>query len=157
MKQVRILKIAVLVLVLLNLAFLAFHFTRTRKHRPMHAGPNGIAKMISRELNFNKEQTIEFEDLIVIHKANIDRLVKEKTQVKRKLYKLLDGKNEHVKGQPALIAELGGIQVELEALHYEHFNRIRQLCTEDQVDGFKKLQRKLVHIFSRKPPMELEQ
>lgn len=151
MKQIKTLKIAVIALVVLNTAFMAFHFTRTKKGPP-HRHPKAISEMISKKLNFSESQKADYQDLIEIHQENTKRLIKEKNNAKRKLYRLLDGKNDHENGQAELIALLGGIQVEMEALHYEHFNRIRQLCTEDQLDDFKELQKKLVYVFSPKPP-----
>jgi periplasmic protein CpxP/Spy len=149
MKQVKALKIAVVVLILLNAAFLVFHFTRIQKHPPKRGH---VQEMIIEKLHFSGQQAADYKELVQVHRKSISRLANERNTIKQKLYTLLDGKNEHEKGQAELIAKLGGIQVEMEAMHYEHFNRIRQLCKPDQLDEFAELQKKLTHIFSQKPP-----
>lgn len=150
MSKVKTLKIAVFVLLFINLAMLTFHFTRVGGP---HTRPGDIREIIINELDFDDQQAVAYQDLVDIHQQNMLRLEKEKGDIKRRLYRLLDGKEDHDKGQPELIARLGSIQVEIEATHYEHFNRIRQLCKDDQIAKFDVFKNKLEKIFAPKPMM----
>lgn len=149
MSKIKTLKIAVFVLLFINLVMLTFHFTRGGGG---NSRPGNIQEIIINDLGFDDQQALAYDDLIDIHQKNIRRLEKEKADIKRKLYNLLDGKEDHDKGQPELIARLGSIQVEIEATHYEHFNRIRQLCEGDQIAKFDVFKKKLDNIFTPKPP-----
>jgi regulatory protein YycI of two-component signal transduction system YycFG len=148
MNKIKTLKITVFVLLLINIAFVVFHFTR----RMPPGRTSNIQEMVIKDLDLNESQIVAYKDLVEIHQKNMIRLEREKATAKQKLYSLIDGKEDHDQGQPQMISHLGAIQVEIEATHYEHFNRIRQLCIGDQIGKFDVFKMKLVDIFTPKRP-----
>ncbi len=149
MKKVKTLQIIVVVLVLLNLSFLVFHYFIARPH---HIGPKGIKEIVKKELHFNEEQSKAYEKLVKKHHQAMQKLEKEKVNTKRELYLMLDDKNEASEKQKELIAYLGNLQTEIEGTNYNHFEDIFELCKPDQRQYFKKLQKRLAELFDKHGP-----
>lgn len=150
MRKVKTLRILVFVLLALNMAFLAFHFYMARHHHP---GKNNIKEMVIRDLHFDQKQETSYEKAIWKHRYAISQLDQKRTYLKAKLYQLLDDKNQDTTEQAKLIAQIGNLQMQMEKVNYDHFQRIYAICRPDQIVYFKKFQTKLARLFEhRKPP-----
>ena len=149
MKKVKTLQILVVVLILLNLSFLVFHFFIARPHHP---DPNGIKERIKKELHFNQEQAKDYEKLVKIHQQAMRKLEKEKAKTKYELYLMLEDKSQVSDKQKELLAYLGNLQIEIERTHYNHFEDIYKLCKPEQEHYFKKLQKKIAELFDMQGP-----
>jgi hypothetical protein len=153
MKKIKTLRIIILILVLLNLSFLVFHFFVTK---PPHGGPGKVKEMIITDLHFDKQQSKAYEMLIKDHQQSFKELQNMKAKTKRQLYLLLDDKNDSTKRREELIMDLGNVQTEIEELNYAHFHDIYKICKPEQHVYFKKLQNKLALLFDRQGPPPLK-
>ncbi|MCC6938456.1 MAG: periplasmic heavy metal sensor [Flavobacteriales bacterium] len=145
MTKVKLLGIAVVVLVLLNIGTLAMLFTRPngRQGPPREEGPKAI---IIERLHFDAEQVKAYEELIAKHQAAI-RTSDEKMQATRgELYQELKGLDDPAKD--SLLDALGKVQRAIEATHFAHFEEIRALCQPDQLASFNALVDDLAGYFS---------
>lgn len=151
MNKRRVLIIAVVLLTLMNIVFIAFHFLRP-KH-PAHADMNK-KEMLINDLGFDKSQQKSFQKMVISHQSQIIKLRKKQAAIKNILYKTIGEE-----GQESIrinqMEKLTVINDEIEFLNLEHFDDIRKLCREDQIPKFKKFRSKLGTFFSPpKPPMK---
>src|SRR6185436_8838903 len=88
MNKIKLLTIAVIGLLAINLGVLGFLFLRKP---PMHEGPGGPPedrpkKIIIERLHFDKEQTAQYEQLISHHRDSIRDLDRQIRKAKSDLY-----------------------------------------------------------------------
>ncbi|TBX66993.1 periplasmic heavy metal sensor [Flavobacterium silvisoli] len=156
MEKTKLLTIAVIGLLLLNLATLGFLFLNGPKgHRPpMEGPPMGRPKprtIIIDQLHFDALQQKEYDQLIEWHQATISQLDRNIRQTKRALYSQLMQTEVNLKAKDSLIAVLNGYQKQVEATHFKHFEDIKKLCRQDQLKDFNDLTEELARIFAPKP------
>ena len=150
MTRDRLLSIAVVVLVLLNVATLSIHLLHRVPHggRPPREGPKRI---IIERLNFDADQVSVYEELIRDHRYRIDSLDERMKELRGSLYSSHDGI-----ASDSLIQLIGGTQSAIERVHAAHFNDISMLCRPDQLPLYEELSKDLVRYFhpGTPPPKE---
>lgn len=113
--------------------------------------PHGPKHIIIQKLNFDEAQIKDYERLIKKHKNDIDAKLEEFKLAKKDLYnQLLETENSTKNA--ALLAKIGAVQVEMEAIHYDHFLAIKTLCKPAQKNNFEVLVGELTKLFSHEPP-----
>ena len=147
MSKIKLLTIAVIGLLAVNLGILGILFLRKP---PMEAGPpmrgEGPRKIIIERLHFDKDQVTQYEQLITQHQEKIRNLDREIRKTKNDLYSTLaDGP---VMNKDSLQNKLGEIQKQIEAAHYDHFTEIKKLCKPEQVKYFNDLTTDLAKFFA---------
>ncbi|CAN5618400.1 hypothetical protein BH11BAC3_BH11BAC3_01570 [soil metagenome] len=159
MSKIKLLSIAVIGLLLINIAIVAFLMFKKpppslgerppmgQQGRPpgQDAGPK---KIIIEKLHFDKEQAAQYERLIEQHQAIIKSLNDSIKDAKNELYSSLT--NENFTGKDSLIAKLGLLQRRVELTHYEHFAAIKKLCKPDQLENYAALTKEISRFFA--PP-----
>jgi protein CpxP len=151
MSKVTLLSIAIAGLIAVNLGLMAFLFFRKPPmegpERPgMGMHPDGPKKIIIERLHFDPQQVAQYEQLIEQHRSAIRKLDQDIRDTKNNLYATLPD-SLHA-GRDSLQNRLGSLQREIETVHYQHFEAIRQLCHPDQLAYFTDLTHDLARYFA---------
>ncbi|MFN0036498.1 MAG: Spy/CpxP family protein refolding chaperone [Saprospiraceae bacterium] len=134
---------AALALLLLNGCLLAFFLTRPRP--PREGGPQ---KIIVERLHFDAAQIGAYEQLMQQHRSEVQTKRREVQAAKQQLYGLLQGSDFSKKD--SLARRVGQLQVDIENVHFSHFQDIKSLCKSDQIENFNALTGELSQFFA--PP-----
>lgn len=142
MSKTKLLSIAVILLLLINLTTLFLIFTRPPKPEH-HQEPKQV---IIEKLDLDNKQVKEFEVLIEEHKKKINREDVKLRRLKKEIYKTLSTDEFSLKD--SLINELSIVQRSIENIHYEHFKALKKLCKPEQIEKFNDLTEELARLFS---------
>ncbi|MCB0763222.1 MAG: hypothetical protein R2815_04230 [Flavobacteriales bacterium] len=144
MTKLKLMGIALVVLVLVNLGTLAvLYFGRAAHHGPAHGeGPKAI---IIERLRFDAEQVKRYEAMVEKHRAAIRASDSELQETRSVLYEELKG--TQTSSRDSLLAALVSIQRGIEHTHLAHFEEIRGLCRPDQRPSFDDLTQDLATYF----------
>lgn len=137
--------ISVVALVLLNLATLAFFWMKKPPHPPMQDGPK---KIIAERLHFDAEQVAAYDKLIAQHQQVIKSKQQEIGAAKTALYALLQG--DDLSKKDSLTNIVGQLQQQIEAVHFQHFSDIKNICKGEQIQAFNEMTADLAGYFSPK-------
>lgn len=139
--------IIIIGLLLSNILLIAFFIGKKPPH-PMHGGPRNeiIAK-----LNFDENQIKQYDELIKLHRKEIEKKEGEIIELKNTLYLQL-AKEENKAPKDSIINELGRIQIEIENTHYSHFADIKAICKPEQLESYNQLLKEIAKLFSHQPP-----
>lgn len=157
MSKIKLLSIAVIGLLAINIAVVAFLLLKQPPHPrdghqglgkegmpPMeHTGPKNI---IIDKLHFDKEQAAQYESLIEQHQIIMKSLNDSIKNAKNDLYLSLT--SENAASKDSLIAKLGLLQRQVELTHYDHFADIKKLCKPDQLENYAALTKELARFFA---------
>ena len=149
MSKNKLLTIAVIGLMVVNLGILAYLFFG---RSPQHAGgpppPRGenVKYIIIQRLHFDDAQVAEYEKLVREHRRSVRELDKQIRNAKNNLYaSLADGTSMN---PDSLQARLGDFQRQMEITHYNHFMDIKNLCRPEQLGYFNDLTKDLAKFFA---------
>lgn len=124
------------------LGFMVFH--------PKGGGHNDRPKRnVLKHLNFNDTQLKAYDGLIEEHQVGVKAKNAQLNTLKNKLYETLKV-NASTEQKDSLIQELGNTYIAIEVVHYEHFEAIKALCKEEQVEGFDNLVEELSELFKNR-------
>lgn len=152
MEKTRLLTIAVIGLLLLNLGTLGFLFLNDPKgNRPPHGGRPEPKEIIIEKLHFDAQQQKDYAKLIQWHRSEITKLDDNIRQAKNELYSQLNQSEVNVKIKDSLITVVNSYQKRVEETHFKHFEDIKKLCHQDQMENFNELTEELSRIFAPKP------
>jgi protein CpxP len=151
MEKTKLLTIAVIGLLLINLGTLGFLLLNNKQHRPPHGDRTEPKEIIIEKLNLDKNQQSEYTKLIQWHRGEITRLDDNIRQAKNELYAQLNETETNSKTKDSLIAIINSNQNLIEQTHFKHFEDIKKLCRKDQMDDFNALTEELSRIFAPKP------
>lgn len=150
MSKIKLLTVAVIGLLLINIAIVCFLFLK-RPHQPLEgmrppldeAGPKNI---IIERLHFDKAQVAAYEELIKAHQSSV-RVTNDSIRLlKQALYQTLS--NETFAGKDSIINKLTYLQNKIEHLHYNHFIELKKLCSPNQQKDFNELTKELARLFA---------
>jgi hypothetical protein len=114
---------------------------------PRGEGPKNI---IMEKLHFDKAQAEAYQLLIDDHRKKITTLESQLMDLKNKLYSnLKDDKNSL--NTDSLMSKINVVQLDIEKVHYHHFQDIKNLCKPDQKPLFDKLTEEIAILFSPMP------
>ena len=142
MTKVKLLSITSIFLLALNLVMIWFfvsHKPDGRRDRPK--------KVIIEKLHFNTSQIEEYEKLIAWHRGNIQHRQHKMQSLKNQLYSTLQEKGKS-NATDSLINEIGKVQIEIEQVHYKHFQDIKKLCNPEQQKSFNELCSDIAELFA---------
>lgn len=143
MSKIKLLSIVAIGLFIANLLLIGFIILPNPNH-PREGGPKNI---IIKKLNFDEQQQREYDELIASHRAEI-RQTEEKIRIlKNQLYRTVAQDAAH-HTKDSLISELGKAQMQIENIHYKHFEDIKKLCKENQQQEFSNLVQEIASLFS---------
>jgi periplasmic protein CpxP/Spy len=150
MSKLKLLSIAVVGLLLINLGTVGFLLLRKPpmppNRMPQAEQKGGPKEIIIEKLHFDKEQVIAYEALIVEHRELVKGLKDSISNTKNNLYQSL--KTETFVGKDSLINILSVLQKRIELVHYEHFAQVKKLCKPEQMGNFNNLTNELAVYFT---------
>lgn len=156
MNRSKLLTIAVIGLLLINLGTLSFILFTSRGGAPERgAGPprgEGPKRIIIERLDFTEEQQKEYEIIIKEHRSRTNELTQHSRELHNELFSLLKNDTTDKSAAEALIEKIAANQKEIDHLNLDHFEKIRAICKGDQVQKFKELVDDLGHLFSPRGP-----
>ena len=146
MTKVKLLGMAVVVLVMLNVGTLAMLFLgRPGHHRPQRGeGPKAV---IIERLHFDPDQIKAYEVLIKEHQAAIK--IQDEAMISTRSVFYHDLASTNMEKRDSLLSVIAAVQWQIEETHVEHFGKIRALCRADQLAAFDTLSTDLAGYFSR--------
>jgi periplasmic protein CpxP/Spy len=151
MDKIKLLTIAVIGLLAINLGTLGFLLMNGESHKPGHNGRPEPKEVIIHKLHFDPGQQKEYGKLIDWHRGEIARLDDNIRKAKYKLYSQLSQAKVTAKTKDSLIAIMNLNQKQIEETHFRHFEDIKRLCHKDQLDDFNALTEELPRLFAPKP------
>lgn len=143
MKTNRILTIAVILLLAVNVTMLIFMF-KGRGHREMRRKGGGTIDMMAKELNMTEQQKTDFNKLRDEHFAAIKPVFDSVRTLKKSLFELVKAENLNdslVNTYSALISEQQAI---IDRMTIHHFRKVRTLFTGDQQKKFEDFVQKMM-------------
>ncbi|MEN9336050.1 MAG: hypothetical protein RLZZ500_1037 [Bacteroidota bacterium] len=157
MDRSKLLTLAVIALLILNLGTLAFLLLPKPYPHP-EMGPGGPAgprgpkpkTIIIEQLGLDAAQVKVYEGLIKEHRQAIDSLDQVIRESKDQLYQNLAATaGDQV--DTVLVAKINAAQKQIELTHYNHFLAIKKLCKPEQMEKFNALTEELHRLFGRPP------
>lgn len=153
MNKAKLLTIAVIGLLLLNLGLVTFLVLSGRKEKgDIQEGKRMPREIIIEKLHFSEHQTREYEKLIQWHRNEIETLETTIRATKNELYQQLNRDVSDSAKKDSLILILANCQKQIEITHFKHFEDIKKLCTKEQMNDFTVLTEELSKIFSKPRP-----
>jgi len=112
---------------------------------PPHLKPRAI---VIERLNLNEAQVKQYDELIQSHRREINTKETTIIELKNKLYTGITDTNN--KGfNDSIATEIGKLQVDIEHIHYKHFEDIGGLCNETQKPLYEALIKEIAGVFAR--------
>jgi protein CpxP len=154
MNKIKLLSLAVIVLLLLNLGILGFLFLSKD-----NSGPDGRKmprEIVIKKLHFNENQIHEYDKIIKIHQDDIRNIDDSIRTTRNELYKLLNAETIDSSKKDSLNLKFADFQKQVEIIHFNHFLEIKKICKKEQLAYYKSLTEELSKIFNnrRKPRNE---
>ena len=105
--------------------------------------------LIIEKLHFDAAQTSTYDSLITRHQEAIKENDETLRTAKKELYHQLHSSVSNSEKE-LLLQTIAETQAAIEAIHFEHFEDIKALCTAEQLEAFDGLSDELVKLFA--PP-----
>jgi periplasmic protein CpxP/Spy len=156
MDRNKILMIAVIGLLFLNLGTLGFLIT----HKPNHVPPGempppngeGPKQLIIEKLHFDDTQQKQYEVLVNDHRKRTHELRDASSEMHNQLYSLLKSETIDKVRSDSIIQQIAENQKAIDNLNFDHFQKIKAICKRDQLKDFDKLTDELSDLFGHKGP-----
>lgn len=158
MNRTKLLTVAVIGLLIVNLGTLGFLLVNKPQH-PMHppaGGPRGEGpkKIIIERLHFDAEQQKQYEILIEDHKSKVNDFHEKTRKMHDELYALLGAEPVNKAAADSLMQQIAADQKAIDLVNFDHFEKIKALCKPEQIGYFNELVDELGKLFAPKggPP-----
>ncbi len=145
--------IAFLVLLALNIATLsAFWLLKDKRGGPPPAQRAGVVDFLVTELGLDSAQRDALKELNETHQRDMKEIRRNNREAKNSFFDLLSESNVtdsvlHLAAQNAVKYE-----VETDMLTFRHFQKIRQLCTDEQKEKFDQVIKQVVRMMAPPQP-----
>jgi protein CpxP len=154
MERSKLLTIAVIGLLLLNVMTLGFLVFRRPPHPPH--GKGGPAGIIIERLQLDEQQKSDFRKLADVHHEAFVKLTDNAKELRHRYYNLLREDVIDTAKADSLRTQMSANQGEIDKLNLEHFQQIRALCTPKQKERFNGLAEEILRFFHGPPPPDHE-
>jgi len=155
MERTKLLTVAVVGLLILNLLTIGFLILNTnRPRRPEPPNPNkgsGPALIIIERLRLDAQQERAFQKLRNAHHRQSELLSAQSVELYRSYYGLLASEKPDTARKNALEGQIAENQAAVAKLNFDHFAQIKALCRPDQQADFTRLVADLNRLFGRQP------
>jgi periplasmic protein CpxP/Spy len=152
MSKVTLLSAVAVILLLCNIGLMGLYWKKSNG-TPGGEKDGGPRKEIIHRLNFNREQVIQYDEMIRAHRSLMHQKDEQMRLLKKALYNTLNGGEAIETSQDSIIARIGETQQEIEHINLAHFADIGSLCRPDQQSSYKALVSDLSSLFMhRRPP-----
>ena len=151
MSKTKLLTIAVITLLLLNISAIGFMvYNGPMRNGPRHRG-EGPKRLIIEKLHFDDQQQAQYKALIQTHHEMIQTLDEQILETKNRLYLQLLKTTVDAKAEDSIINVIVGYQKQIEETHFKHFQDIKKICKPDQMENYYDLTEELSRLFSKHP------
>jgi len=155
MNRTKLLTIAVIGLLLINLGTLGVFIMRKPPRPPYGVMPlppqeGGPKELIIDRLHFDAGQQKQYELIIEEHKNKTNELHYASRELHNQLYSLLKKEAIDKMKVGALIQQIADNQKAVDNLNFDHFQKIISICKSDQLDNFYELADELAELFGPK-------
>jgi Spy/CpxP family protein refolding chaperone len=141
----RILTIAVVLLLITNIALVAFMVLGRNKQGGRHStGRGDMAEMMAKELNMTEQQKKDHKQLKEEHFINIRPLLDSVRATKTALFALVKDPSVNDSTVNVYTQEISETQSTIDQLTFAHFRRVRNLFTAEQQPKFDEFVQKMM-------------
>jgi len=152
MDNSKFLKIVIIILLIINICTLGFIWTHHHMGPPPpHDHGGNAGDFLQHELKLNDQQQKQFDQLRDEHHEEAEQLQKEGRELHRKFFDLL-----HSTADSATVLQLAASiadnQKQMEMMTFNHFKKVRALCTPDQQKRFDEVIDEAMRMMAPKPP-----
>ncbi|PBQ34054.1 hypothetical protein CNR22_20475 [Sphingobacteriaceae bacterium] len=154
MKRSKLIILTVTILVLVNLATLAFVlFSKTARHENFGRPPRGEGpkQIIIDRLGYDAAQQKAYQITIDAHRRNSRKLEQASRALHQQLFSLLK-EPEYMKKSDSLMNLIALNQKAIDHVNFNHFLEIKALCKKDQLEKFNLLADDLAALFAHNGP-----
>ncbi|MBL1214368.1 MAG: hypothetical protein HND52_13505 [Ignavibacteriae bacterium] len=148
-KRNKNLKITIVILVILNLATITLLWLGKPKHEDLRESSKKgnqevrIKQMLKKELDFSDEQAEQFLELRKNHREKTISLEDELVQLKKEMFnEAMYNNNMNI--SDSLLSLTLEKQKQLEIITFQHFQKVKQICTPEQQEKLFKLMHRLL-------------
>lgn len=134
----------ILVLLIANAATISMILFKKEERNP--AAPDGPAKYIIKELKLNEQQQDAYFDLINEHQQAVRPLRQEIKKAKDVLFDLLQNSIPDEQAKAKAIKNIGELTAQLDLVTFDHFAKVRKLCTPTQQTKFDEIIKQVVQM-----------
>jgi len=133
------------ILVLTNIAVLVY-FLRTEKssHEGEKKGKNGLSTALQKEVGFNDEQVAKYRQMREEQMKIMRPLSDDIRRSKDSMFRLLGNREISDSVIHHLAGDIAMKQKEMDLRAFNHFRRVRQLCTPEQLQKYDSLVVKMI-------------
>lgn len=139
MKKEKLLTIAIVALLILNLGTLGFLFMSHGKPPMGRPGGKPVDAIIIEGLKLNENQIAQFEDLKHEHHSQMMRLQETDKNLHETYFALLKTSNPDLKQETNLRQQLANLDQEKDSITFDHFKKLRGICNPEQQQRFDSL------------------
>jgi periplasmic protein CpxP/Spy len=141
----KILTIAVVLLLITNIALVAFMVLGRNKAGDRHSGGRGdMAELMAKELNMTEQQKKDHKQLKEEHFKTVSTLLDSVRAAKTALFALVKDPTVNDSIVNVYTKRIGGIQATIDQLTFAHFRRVRNLFTPEQQPKFDEFVQKMM-------------
>ncbi len=151
MDNPRLLKIAIIVIICLNLATLSFMWLHRPPMGPPHHGEDTFSYLIH-ELKMNDDQQNKYKILRDEHHNGIMELQNKSRDLHTAFFKLLQNPAADTMLIKLMNDSIAANQMKIEMLTFDHFKKVRQLCSTEQQQKFDAIIVETIKRMGPKPP-----
>jgi Spy/CpxP family protein refolding chaperone len=153
----KILTIAVVLLLLINIALVVFMVMGKNKRNTKYAGGKGdLSEMMAKELNMTEQQKKDHKQLKDEHFKNIRPLLDSVRATKTALFALVKDPTVNDSVVNLYAQRISETQSTIDKLTFAHFKRIRNLFTAEQQPKFDEFVQKMMQRNRRDSAMKKE-
>ncbi|HMG16234.1 MAG TPA: periplasmic heavy metal sensor [Saprospiraceae bacterium] len=153
MDNPRVLKIALIVLLILNLSSMAFMWLNKPRTGPPHHGEDTF-KYLVHELNMNDEQQNKYKLLRDEHHHGMELLQDKSRDLHNAFFKLLQNPSNDSSSIKLIGDSIAGNQMKIEMLTFDHFKKVRAICTPQQQKKFDDIILETLKRMAPRPPQK---
>jgi protein CpxP len=154
MKDSSFLKITVLMLLCTNIILLAYIWIHPFRTLPDPPRQNSAAEFLTRELKLNAQQQEQFEQLRNEHHHKMLDLQEQGGSLHHQFFELLSKSPADSLAVKRLADSMSANQEQIELLTFEHFKKVRTMCTEEQKKKFDEVIHEAMRMMAPRPPHE---
>lgn len=128
---------AIVFLVIANLATLATFWITRAKRPPGHL--EKPSEFLIRELGFNEQQKEQYLKLVKEHQRGSEEILRPGQEIRNRLFTAVERKENTDSLKKLAFQSAFDSKEKLSLLTFEHFQKVRDLCTPKQKEKFDKI------------------
>ena len=145
----KILVLAVILLMVANIALLATIWLTHNKQRPPRGTPDDY---LIKELGLNDEQQTKYHDLVKQHRRQSEEIRGQVKDARHELFKMLSQPGIADSTKKTAADNIAKQLEQLDLLTFDHFQQVRAICTPQQQKKFDEIIEDVLQMIASGPP-----